>query len=819
MLTRNGGASSLPFYSTPTSSTTVLRIPLFIPRSCLSPRIFLSCILLTFCLSWLMLYSYSHLSLGFASSFARDNAEWVALEQLFNDLGNKNKNPSTTKIKTTTAIRWSNTTLTSRFNCQSTASILPSVRGSGYNRETICTVQNLCVDSERGAWINPAKDAGDFPRINVVAADPGSDAYYRPMVLDHFPAASYRLVDETIFLYGRDPTNGLSWTMNNLLPLHSVMSNYGGSQSSWFMRVSGEENNGKDRKRQYRTLYNSEQDPDVFLLAPQGREIVLDPPKGKPLAHYQISSPSKSFPTCFTNAVIGLQSRCTRPFCENLVGGSDLTESLRTKALDALSPSMVRFQKPDPDIVHPPSGENIAVVSSDNLTLIAGETAPRAKIQVGLLGRYGNTSIPNANLLELSLLARGFDAKTIHLDRPSEISLGQAAQLFRNQSILVAPQGDGLGYAGWMAPGTVVISILPRFTRSSKIYTDRMMAFGKRFFAWDCQYESCVQPDRDLAHECIEAVQDLYNQELGITPQEFEDFVSMKEDFRKRSMSWKAIADCYTRDVSRRLDVEELATLIEGLAKDFTFVSPSEKEGANDEKRGLKKRQSVSEHNIEEDVGEDEEGEGQDIGEDDSMTTTDGSKGLTGEDLEGSDEESSPGNEGEGGEESGEEDINVHPYDPIPHERKPEEPSDGNSETSINDKENLLSPAGSQQQEKPEQPAPSTAGPKIILTPSGATPVSLQHQTVRPMFSFAEFCRQGHCCGSVKMNEQDISNVSNMAEAKEDQSKSLLTPCAASMSRIVFGPKGVWGLADEPVSIYESQRLIWEIDLGRGQRS
>jgi hypothetical protein len=28
----------------------------------------------------------------------------------------------------------------------------PSIHGSGFNRETICTVQNLCVDAERGEF-------------------------------------------------------------------------------------------------------------------------------------------------------------------------------------------------------------------------------------------------------------------------------------------------------------------------------------------------------------------------------------------------------------------------------------------------------------------------------------------------------------------------------------------------------------------------------------------------------------------------------------------------------------------------------------------
>jgi hypothetical protein len=83
----------------------------------------------------------------------------------------------------------------------------------------ICLLTTLFV-CRSGAWIHPAKGSEEFPWINVVAADPGSDAYYRPLVLDQFPTSSFRFVDDTIFLYGRDPTNRPSWTMNNLLPLH-----------------------------------------------------------------------------------------------------------------------------------------------------------------------------------------------------------------------------------------------------------------------------------------------------------------------------------------------------------------------------------------------------------------------------------------------------------------------------------------------------------------------------------------------------------------------------------------------------------------------
>lgn len=119
--------------------------------------------------------------------------------------------------------------------------------------------------------------------INVVAADPGSDSYYRPAIMKEFPASTYRFVDETIFLYGRDPTHRPTWILNNLLPLHSVMSSFGGSRTSWFMRVTGQEKKDSERKKQYRNQDNSDLELDTYLLAPFGRDIILDPKKDRPL--------------------------------------------------------------------------------------------------------------------------------------------------------------------------------------------------------------------------------------------------------------------------------------------------------------------------------------------------------------------------------------------------------------------------------------------------------------------------------------------------------------------------------------------------------
>ncbi|KAF9965158.1 hypothetical protein BGZ70_005308, partial [Mortierella alpina] len=513
------------------------------------------------------------------------------------------------------------------------------------------------------AWVHLGQNSPALPLINVVAADPGSDAYYRPAMLDQFPVSAYRFVDETLFIYGRDPTHRPTWTLNNLLSLHSVMTTYGGSRSSWFMRVTGQENTNTGRRKQFRYREDRDQGLDTYLLAPHGQEIVLNQDERVPHSSYQISPPSKSVPTCFARAVIGLQSRCTRPYCENLVGGSNLINSLRTKALDVLSSSMMRFQNTDPSIVHPVAGPNVPVVSENNMTVLEGESVPRSRIQVALLGRYGNTSIPNANLLELALLARGFAVKTIHLDHPAEISQAQAAQLFKEQRILVAPQGDGLGYSTWMAPGTVVVSILPRFTRSSKVFTDRMMAFGKRFFAWDCQDETCVQPDRDLAHECIEAVQASYEDENGISAAEFEEFVNMRQDFRQRSIPWKAIADCYTKDVSRRIHVEELTILIESLAKDFmpisleADISSTRNDGPPED--------SLNKHVVQDEDLEPEDSEDQLTTTLDSSDEEDDGSGFDSEENNDLDTEEGvrlqPGKD-----ESEAEDINLHEYDELP---------------------------------------------------------------------------------------------------------------------------------------------------------
>ncbi|KAG0023329.1 hypothetical protein BGZ81_008169 [Podila clonocystis] len=730
--------------------------------------------MVTFTVSWLLMFSYSRVSFGFRN--AKDSEEWLQLENQFQT--NTRAQPW----------HWGNATLNSHFDCQSSSRNTPSLR-PGYDRETICTVKNLCVDTERGVWIHLTKGAEtNFPWVNVVAGGPGSDSYFRPAVLVEFPTGiKYRYIDQTVFVYGQDlkaspssfsNNNDLSspsltadpWIMNSLLPLHSIMSTHGGSRSSWFMRVDGQEN-AKNKNQE-------QQEINTSLLTPFGREIVMN--AHSELTGHQVQPPSKSHPTCFAKAVIGLQSRCTRPHCQNIIGGSELTESLRRTLLGELATPMTRFQKTDPDIVHPVTGTNIPVVRPDNLAILEGESAPRSRIQVALLGRFGNTSVPNAMALEASLLARGFAVKTIHFDQPDDIPVAQVAQLFRNQSILVAPQGEGLGYSTWMVPGTTVISILPRFTRSSKVYTDRMMAFGKRFFAWDCEDESCVQPDPDLAHECIEQTEGS-DREL-ITAQDFEDFVQMKVDFRDRSTVWKKIADCYAKDVSRRIQVEELTTLIESLAADFgrpdataPVVKRNEYSALKLIKRGAEGDESEDEDQEEgqdmdaiekqEDI-DDAENEGDKDGE--VRIQQAAGKGKI-QDKAQSEPESQPSSEEE-------EDINFHEYDT----------------------------KASEEEEDPSTPPTPSPSAEVIGTPTTNSKSWIdvpRAQDAVPILAFPEFCRQGRCCGAAKGSPVETIGASKA-----------LTPCAASMSTAVLGPKGVWGQSD---LVVDAQSLVWQVDLGR----
>ncbi|KAG0259059.1 hypothetical protein DFQ27_004258 [Actinomortierella ambigua] len=546
--------SVLPLFSTPGSTPRTI-----LPRGCLTPRMLLATIVLACILSSLVIFSYSKSTFGFDySPSGLGDDEWARLEaelleQQQTRLASQHHGQPNSLSPTLAVLEWRNTSITSKWSCEAAApSRHPNKNGPEYNRQTVCTITNLCVDADRGIWMHDITGrAAQMPMINVVASDPDSDAFFRPTLFNQFPVNSYRYIDETVFVYGQDPNYKHNWILNGLLPLYNIMKNHGGTVHSWFLRV--------------RTVgYKQQIDIDTAYLAPQGLEIVMgkDISDMKPTKYHP---PPKNTPTCFAKAVIGLGSACTRPYCEKYLGGSE-AEALRQDVLGRLSTAMMRYQHTDPEIVHPPLGDNVPSLS-ENQPIQLGEFVQRRKINVALLGRYGNTSIANAQALELSLLDKGFNAKTIHLDNPSQISMAQTAQLFSDQHILVAPQGDSMGYSTLMAPGTVIVSIMPRFARSSKIYTDRMMSWGKRFFAWDCRDNSCVQAERDLAHDCIGSVAGF--EEEGITAQEYEDFANMRQDFSTRSVSWKKIADCYTKEVSRRLNVDELTLFIESLAADF----------------------------------------------------------------------------------------------------------------------------------------------------------------------------------------------------------------------------------------------------------
>lgn len=357
-----------------------------------------------------------------------------------------------------------------------------------------------------------------------------------------------------------------------------------------------------------------------------------------------------------------------------------------------------------------------------------------------------------------------------------------------------------------------------------------MMAFGKRFFAWDCQDESCVQPDRDLAHECIEAIQDSYEQEQGITAAEFEQFANMNQDFRQRSVAWKAIADCYTKEVSRRLNVEELTVLIETLAKDFTFGNVKPVETTEPVTRRSLIRRGIDEDDDEgsdddeeepvtEQSGEDSQGfvEVENLGEqdevDEGITTTGSHGGAEEEDL---DEEGTVRIQGEkkpnqddeqGGSDDGqeEEDVNIHEYDVQPAPKPDDETTPA---TPVPEPEMAPAPAlplapGAE----PEQGQPMTQKPGTVSSADTTNTNNVQSMYARPSLGFAEFCQRGHCCGSAKISEKEVIGLNGGKG---------LTPCAASMSVLVFGAKGVWGRIDES-TIKQSQSLVWQVDLGRHQ--
>ncbi|KAG0242007.1 hypothetical protein BGW41_004990 [Actinomortierella wolfii] len=724
--------SVLPLFSAPGSTPRTI-----LPRGCLTPRMLLATIVLVCILSSLVIFSYSRSSFGFGfSPGGSSDDEWARLEaeqleQLQAHLQPQHHGRPKSPAATTPArLEWRNASVASRWSCEETPQPRhPNKNGPEYNRQMVCTVFNLCVDADRGIWVHdPTGRAVQMPMINVVASDPASDAFFRPSVLNQFPVDSYRYIEETVFVYGQDPNYKRNWILNGLLPLHRTVD------------------------------YKEQIDIDTAYLAPHGIEIVM----GKDVPYFkatQYHPPPKNTPTCFAKAVLGLGSACTRPYCEKYLGGTE-AEILRKDVLGRLEPAMARYQQTDPKIVHPPLGDNVPVLSEDQ-PILKGELVQRRKINVALLGRYGNTSIANAQALELSLLEKGFNAKTIHLDNPSQISMAQAAQLFNDQHILVAPQGDGLGYSTLMAPGTVVVSIMPRFARSSKIYTDRMMSWGKRFFAWDCRENSCVQAERDLAHDCIESVTGF--DEEGITAQEYEDFANMRVDFSTRSATWKKIADCYTKEVSRRLNVDELTLFIEDLAKDFKPEEAVAVQKAAPRAAPIKSRRGAEgdEDHPDEDSGDiEQEHEYDDHEKPDASTENeqDDSEGV-GEDENDQDTPASLP-------------PVVAPKDPV---TKP----------------------------KPVNPVP----PKVKSSGDGTgtekPTVAAKDAKIVPRTSFLEACEQRRCCGAAlpRPGESDI------------------TPCAESLGWFVFGPRSVWESAKKEGTDEKAREvarlMVWRHDLGR----
>ncbi|KAF9301091.1 hypothetical protein BG003_002946, partial [Podila horticola] len=138
-----------------------------------------------------------------------------------------------------------------------------------------------------------------------------------------------------------------------------------------------------------------------------------------------------------------------------------------------------------------------------------------------------------------------------------------------------------------------------------------------------------------------------------------------------------------------------------------------------------------------------------------------------------------------------EEDINVHEYDT----KAPEEAEEEDHST-------------------PSTPPPSNelvVAPVVKTPPAGVivTPAANSRswsdvprtQDAVPIMAFPEFCRQGRCCGATKGSPVETIGASKA-----------LTPCAASMSTVVLGPKGVWGQSEVSIDV---RNLVWQVDLGR----
>ncbi|KAL1918124.1 uncharacterized protein VTP21DRAFT_3390 [Calcarisporiella thermophila] len=396
----------------------------------------------------------------------------------------------------------------------------------GEGKKSVCVVENLCVDRERGAFVvESSAEAPLYASMDANAREEQND-YWAPRVIPEMPGGLYGFVNETVFVYGFGSEDINEQYFRTILSLWSTMKDHGATANSWLLRPYSSASDSKALQF------------DISFLAPQGREVVFSAKHRS--SHFQIEPSSK--PLCFRRAVVGLKHRCALASCKKKIGGEYAT-SLRAHIIGNRRPVDV----------HTPV--------------------------VGLLEvEAGGGPIANLDELDAALAREGFTTRRV---RPISMtqSFGEQVDEYAKLAVLIAPGEMGLVPAALMARSATLISINAQHATNEEALQYPMLAVGRRVYAWECRSPNCTIVAEGVARKCLE--------EAGLGAEWIkENDKAFSKLTRLEPIFWSVLNSfdeedevrearrCYGRRVPKRVEVK---TLVEMVGKIIAGMGYSEK--------------------------------------------------------------------------------------------------------------------------------------------------------------------------------------------------------------------------------------------------
>ncbi|OZJ05152.1 hypothetical protein BZG36_02197 [Bifiguratus adelaidae] len=452
----------------------------------------------------------------------------------------------------------------SSWNCSSTG------EGLDAERTRICEYRNFCVDVDRGGFLIQKSNSThqELPTVNIMASPKERDVYWSAQVFSAPPTTHYGYIDDTVFIYGLDEGEGANltegWRSSNaiyegLLPLWSIMQQYGATSNSWLFRPDPITTIAKKDIRPAPAV-------DMSYIFPHGREIVLN--EDSITTRFQILAPKSTVPMCFARAIVGLGNRCGHDYCSKKISASDVT-SLKQQIKGAFAADLEQKETQE----------------------LAAETGMEFNFlpNVTIVNYSYESRVENLKDLERPLREAGFNVRKIELPDGSLLSVLDAVYAFAHSEIIIAPQSPILAQAALFAPEmSTLISISNQQAQPavSALQTPIRLS-GHRTYDSICTASNCTVVSEPVMDKCFEAsLLQSYRNDAAYS--NAIDMLKLRKTLDQiiaenraalpaiaRPARMQQISDaygCYTQLAPRHANVSEILKVVSQAALDMGYV-------------------------------------------------------------------------------------------------------------------------------------------------------------------------------------------------------------------------------------------------------